>query len=321
MIKLSSLIVAGFLAVRLTSLFAQDGVSINVAPPVLPVAEQPPCPVEGYIWTPGYWAYGTQGYYWVPGVWVPPPQIGLLWTPPWWQFSNGAYVFHEGYWGPTVGFYGGINYGHGYFGHGYWGGRWEGNVFRYNTAVTHVNTAAVEKTFADESVLNKEMNRSGASFHGLNGVNAEPTAEEKAAEEHRKVPPTSEQLAQRETASNNRNLQGGVNKPEERGKTQELGPAAGAGKTENKPGNLSKPQSQGGGSVEKQGNKPAAASQRDSSNLRGNQAEARSGKAGSKKVTQKSRPTAKAGGKRTDTSGQQQRKKKSGKAKPTPRPR
>ena len=27
-------------------------------PPPLPVYEQPPCPVEGYIWTPGYWAWG-----------------------------------------------------------------------------------------------------------------------------------------------------------------------------------------------------------------------------------------------------------------------
>src|SRR5437870_6428959 len=123
------------------------GVSVRVGPPPLPVVEQPPCPVEGYMWTPGYWAYGDVDYYWVPGVWVAPPTVGLLWTPPWWGFNNGAYVFNEGYWGPTVGFYGGINYGHGYFGDGYWGGRWEGNVFRYNTAVTRVNTTVVHNTF------------------------------------------------------------------------------------------------------------------------------------------------------------------------------
>jgi len=46
-----------------------------------PVYEQPECPVEGYIWTPGYWA-GTPistiitGY----GVWVLLPSR-LLWTP------------------------------------------------------------------------------------------------------------------------------------------------------------------------------------------------------------------------------------------------
>ena len=46
------------------------GVSINVAPPVLPVYVQPPLPGPGYMWTPGYWAYGDDGYYWVPGTWV-----------------------------------------------------------------------------------------------------------------------------------------------------------------------------------------------------------------------------------------------------------
>lgn len=43
-------------------------VSVNFAPPVLPVYVQPPLPAAGYIWTPGYWAYGAAGYYWVPGL-------------------------------------------------------------------------------------------------------------------------------------------------------------------------------------------------------------------------------------------------------------
>ena len=33
-------------------------VSITIAPPVLPVYVQPAIPAPGYIWTPGYWAYG-----------------------------------------------------------------------------------------------------------------------------------------------------------------------------------------------------------------------------------------------------------------------
>src|SRR6266851_7755402 len=102
------------------------GVSIRVGPPALPVYEQPPCPQEGYLWTPGYWAYGDEGYYWVPGVWVAPPQVGLLWTPGYWGWGGGVYVFHPGYWGPHVGFYGGVNYGFGYGGSGFYGGRWEG---------------------------------------------------------------------------------------------------------------------------------------------------------------------------------------------------
>ena len=56
-------------------------VSITVAPPQLPVYTQPPIPAPGYIWTPGYWAYGPEGYYWIPGTWVEPPAVGLLWTP------------------------------------------------------------------------------------------------------------------------------------------------------------------------------------------------------------------------------------------------
>jgi hypothetical protein len=52
------------------------GIQIGIAPPVLPVYAQPVCPGDGYLWTPGYWAYGDAGYYWVPGVWVQPPTTG-----------------------------------------------------------------------------------------------------------------------------------------------------------------------------------------------------------------------------------------------------
>lgn len=72
------------------------GISVNVAPPVLPVYTQPPCPVEGYLWTPGYWGWRTEGYYWVPGVWVAPPRVGVLWTPGYWGFVGGAYAWHAG---------------------------------------------------------------------------------------------------------------------------------------------------------------------------------------------------------------------------------
>ena len=252
--KLRSFILAGFLflALPLASSFAQVGVSINFAPPPLPVEVQPPVPVEGYIWTPGYWAWGVSDYYLVPGAWVPPPTIGLLWTPPWWGWNNGIYVFNEGYWGPTVGFYGGIDYGFGYFGDGYWGGRWQGNTFVYNTAVTRVNTTVIHNTYVDKSVVNKQVNATRASFNGPNGVKAQPTAEQKAAAENaKKVPPTSEQLARQEAASKDHNLQASVNKGhpnpdaiksfnQQHGTgTQGLGAAAGAGKAESKPGTVS----------------------------------------------------------------------------------
>src|ERR1700728_1941401 len=81
---------------------AQIGISVNFAPPALPVYEQPPCPAEGYIWTPGYWAWDADDadYYWVPGTWVLAPEVGFLWTPAWWGWSGGAYLFHAGWWGP-----------------------------------------------------------------------------------------------------------------------------------------------------------------------------------------------------------------------------
>ncbi len=47
------------------------GISVRIAPPALPVYEQPLCPGPGYLWTPGYWAWDDDaGYYWVPGTWV-----------------------------------------------------------------------------------------------------------------------------------------------------------------------------------------------------------------------------------------------------------
>ena len=45
------------------SSFAGVVISVGIAPPVLPVYVQPACPGDGYIWTPGYWAYGDDGYY------------------------------------------------------------------------------------------------------------------------------------------------------------------------------------------------------------------------------------------------------------------
>jgi len=160
------------------------GISITTAPPPIPVYEQPPCPTEGYIWTPGYWAYGPEGYYWVPGVWVAPPRVGLLWTPGYWGFAGGVYGWHAGYWGPHVGFYGGINYGFGYGGVGFYGGRWEGEHFLYNTAVWHTGPG-FHGVYEDRTVI-RETTINRVSFNGRGGIGRSPTAEERgwAHEEH-----------------------------------------------------------------------------------------------------------------------------------------
>src|SRR5215470_13323301 len=63
--------------------FAEIDVVVSFGPPELPIYEQPFCPGDGYIWTPGYWAWDGAEYYWVPGTWILAPEVGFLWTPPW----------------------------------------------------------------------------------------------------------------------------------------------------------------------------------------------------------------------------------------------
>ena len=161
-------------------------------PPPLPEYVQPACPVEGYLWAPGYWAWGVGGYYWVPGTWVAPPRVGLLWTPGYWGFVGGVYVFHAGYWGPHVGFYGGVAYGFGYTGVGFAGGRWVGNSFAYNQSVTNVNVTVVHNTYNETVINNVTVNR--VSYNGgAGGTVATPTAQERMAAQERHVPPTAAQ--------------------------------------------------------------------------------------------------------------------------------
>src|SRR6185312_10563520 len=112
-------------------------------PPALPVYEQPPCPGENYIWTPGYWGWADTGYYWVPGAWILAPYVDALWTPPYWEFVGSRYRWHRGYWGTHIGFYGGIDYGFGYTGRGFYGGYWNNGRFAYNRAVTNVTVTVV----------------------------------------------------------------------------------------------------------------------------------------------------------------------------------
>jgi hypothetical protein len=181
------MLLALFLCVIPASSWAGVFISVGFAPPPLPVmvmADQPPCPTAGWIWTPGYWAYGPGGYYWVPGTWVPAPEPGFYWTPGYWGWSAGLYVWHPGYWGPHVGYYGGVNYGFGYFGIGFVGGVWHGGVFAYNTAVVRVNTTIVHNVYVDRTVIVKNtvaVNSRVAYSGGPGGINHQPTPEERAA--------------------------------------------------------------------------------------------------------------------------------------------
>ena len=177
------------------------GISVHTPPPVLPVYEQPPCPTEGYLWTPGYWAWGPVGYYWVPGVWVSPPRVGFLWTPGYWGFGGGVYGWHGGYWGPHVGFYGGINYGFGYGGVGFVGGEWRGGAFAYNSAVWHVG-GGFHNVYVNRTVINNTtiINNNHAAFNGEGGVNYHASAEEQRWSNEQHVQPTANQMSHESTA-------------------------------------------------------------------------------------------------------------------------
>jgi len=206
------LAVSGLMVKRADAQVFSVGVAIHVGPPVIPVYTQPVCPVDGYLWVPGYWAYDDEyGYYWVPGYWAEPPEVGFLWTPGYWGYAGGVYSWHAGYWGPHVGFYGGVNYGCGYYGSGFVGGNWVGGHFRYNAAVVNVNTTIVHNTYVDRTVV-RNTGVSRVSYNGgPGGVSARPTPAEEAAAHDRHVQATAAQMSQQHNASIDRNQFASVN--------------------------------------------------------------------------------------------------------------
>jgi hypothetical protein len=190
---------------------AQVNVSVSIAPPELPVYDQPALPGDGYIWSPGYWAWGDdiQDYYWVPGTWVEAPQPGYLWTPGYWAANGAFFVWNAGYWGPQVGFYGGVNYGFGYGGRGYEGGYWQDGHLFYNRAVVNIGSVHVTNVY-NKTVVNNIGTR--VSFNGGNGgVRAEPTAAEAAAARGPHIEATAAQRQQVETARGNPELRAASN--------------------------------------------------------------------------------------------------------------
>src|ERR1700690_1319626 len=193
---------------------AQVGVeiSVNVAPPELPVYEQPAIPTEGYLWTPGYWAWSgdDQDYYWVPGTWVLAPQPGYLWTPGYWGYRGGFFVWNIGYWGPQVGFYGGVNYGHGYGGRGYEGGYWQGDRLYYNRSVTNISNTNITNVYNKTVINNVTVNR--VSYNGgSGGLRAEPTAAETPAANERHLPALPAQEQHMQAARSNPALRASAN--------------------------------------------------------------------------------------------------------------
>ena len=173
-------------------------------PPPLPDYEQPPAPGDDYLWTPGYWAWGSSGYYWVPGGWVEAPYQGALWTPGYWGYSHNRYGFYRGYWGPHIGYYGGVNYGFGYIGIGYQGGYWGGGHFNYNRSVNNINVSVVHNVY-NRSV--NEGSRGGArvSYNGgAGGLQVRARPAELAARHETHAAPMRAQIQNEHVASTNR---------------------------------------------------------------------------------------------------------------------
>ena len=192
--------------------FSSVFISVGFAPPVLPVYTQPICPNDGYIWTPGYWAYADEGYYWVPGVWVQPPTVGVLWTPGYWGWGGSAFLWHAGYWGPHVGFYGGVNYGFGYGGVGYGGGYWRGGAFNYNRTVNNINVVNIHNTYNQTVIVNNNVTNNRVSYNGGNGgLQARATPQEMQASREQHFNPTQNQMQHQTMASQNRGQFASVN--------------------------------------------------------------------------------------------------------------
>jgi len=210
LLMLAAAIAAPVAMVSATHARAEVVISVGFGPPALPVYAQPICPGDGYLWTPGYWAYGPDGYYWVPGTWVLPPRVGFLWTPGYWGWGGSAFIFHPGYWGPHVGFYGGINYGFGYGGVGYEGGYWRGNSFLYNRSVNHIDVNVHNVYERPVTVRNAEFNH--VSYNGGKGgipYRASPQEMQAVHEQH--VQPTGEQMQHQNFAAQNRQQFANVN--------------------------------------------------------------------------------------------------------------
>jgi hypothetical protein len=185
------------------SALAQIGISVSLAPPELPVYEQPLCPGDGYLWTPGYWGYADAeaGYYWVPGAWVMAPEPNFLWTPGYWGWGGHGYAFNEGYWGLHVGFYGGVSYGYGYFGEGFEGGRWQEGHFYYNRSVSNVNISNIHNVY-NTTVIHNSVNR--VSYNGgRGGIDRRPTAQEQSFSQERHIAPVAAQTEHARAARSN----------------------------------------------------------------------------------------------------------------------
>jgi hypothetical protein len=191
---------------------AEISLSVDIAPPALPIYEQPVMPGDGYLWTPGYWSWNAhdRDYFWVPGTWVSAPFVGALWTPGYWGWGGAGYAWHGGYWGSHVGYYGGINYGFGYVGVGYRGGYWHGGAFSYNRSVNNVGNVRIAHAYntrIDTPAITRVSYNGGAG-----GVRLRPSRAEEAIAAMPHQAQTAPQLQHEQASGTNQDLRASVNR-------------------------------------------------------------------------------------------------------------
>jgi len=95
---LAAMIGAGTLgAVALPQTATAATVYVERAPPARR-EEMVPAPRRGYVWSPGYWALGSNHrHYWVKGVWVR-ERRGYTYAPNQWVERNGRWELERGRW-------------------------------------------------------------------------------------------------------------------------------------------------------------------------------------------------------------------------------
>ena len=195
--------------------FGQLRVSVSFGPPALPVYEQPLCPGDGYIWTPGYWAWDDDAgdYYWVPGTWILAPEVGYLWTPPYWAWVGRWLPLFMMATGVRIsGFYGGIDYGFDTSAQASKAAAGENGLLLLQSGRSerehHQHPQRIQHYVVNNNV--NTVNR--VSFNGGNGgVNARPTPEQEAAMHERHLPPAGPQVQHAQAARGNPELRASAN--------------------------------------------------------------------------------------------------------------
>jgi hypothetical protein len=115
-----------------------------------------------------------------------------------------------------------VNYGFGYGGRGFEGGYWDRGVFRYNTAIVHVDNARFHNVVYNRAVV-VDHNASRVSFNGGHGgIDARPTADEQRWAHDQRTAPLAAQHQNEMRAGQNRAQFANVNhgRPENVARTE-----------------------------------------------------------------------------------------------------